>query len=231
MIMAMFAFLVVSMVSVVIINAAMTNAARVKNEHKYEQAYLTAQMLAGVLQDKIVVKDVGDSGKSNKYISLSYSAGSETTVAKACEGTGAIDSSIANVLLEFCKARREQVGVEPLNAASVSQVSLAESHSIISFSIDETSIAETSELISQVNESQIMVTMPAASPANYDLKIYIRVPLETMDESGNIIPEADRVYYTTCMYLESRADIKTVGSGDETTERTYVYWDRAVLEK
>ena len=112
---AMVVFIIVSMISLVIVQAALTNAARVKTQSESEQGYLNVKSAAKLLEEEILIEGDG----SQKYILSTWSeeGGARTYSTECAEGfkdaTGAVSlygDMIASMVEEW---NRERVKSEP----------------------------------------------------------------------------------------------------------------------
>lgn len=230
MIFAMIAFLIVTMIALVIVSAAITNSKRIEKQRKYEQAYLTAQSIAGVVADRIV--DTSEDHK--RHVNVTYQPGTDEGVsAEVASGSDGFDEKFLSALKELCEERQGEYSKKYLGSGTgetsdsddsesgVVLISLkkTEAKPIIPEEIDLDSSNLPDYVKNQIGNTNITLYMPDVkngASGYYDMVAQIDVPIDPS--------EPGRLYST---------QIKFTGASKETDSdgnyETDIWWEKATV--
>lgn len=226
---ALVAFIVATMVSLVIVAAALTNAVKIRNELENEQAYLVAESIAHVLSDQIVsnvYKTEGVNKLTNRYVEITEEndgINPVELVAKAPEAGPTetepdkfLSGPIKGMLEELCLARYNAVYSKPANTA-IDQTG----NERVYVNVTNGSNGKLSDdVLSLINdETTVVCYMPKIKSENFHGDFYS----DNYDLDFLItVPAGSRKY--TCI-LHFDAEIR--GDADD----VYVYWPSSKLVK
>ena len=231
---ALFAFIVATVVSLVIIAAALTNVIKLRQDRENEQAYLVAESIAYALANQVVstsnqTAPVGSpKDYTSRYVRVAeVAAPGGGTVVSATAGTEGLDTfaePFKSLTEEMCKSRFEAVKAGTagfsVNATAATSIDIEVSN-IVAASGDQLS----DSVADMINSDQTKVScyMPEAellsvgTNVNYDVADYY-----DMDYLIEVPISAGKIY--KCR-LHMDAAIKNNGSA------TYVYWPTYSLLK
>lgn len=229
---ALVAFIVATMVSLVIVAAALTNAIKIRNERANEQAYLIAQSVANALSDQIVStvyeSGAGEDGKdtTNRYVEIRKIDDGINPVTYVVDSP--TEGTTAQIFSEPLKSMLEETSY-----ARFGVVNSTSAHTTINKTDNKTVKVTVSDVMEQSgaklsddvvaklnNDTTIVCYMPkikaedfngALYSDNYDLDFLITVPTYGTRS------------YTCILHL----DAKITGSADD----LYIYWPTAKLVK
>ena len=231
---ALFAFIVATVVSLVIVAAALTNVIKIRQDQENEQAYLVAESIAYTLANQVVstsnqTAPVGSpKDYTSRYVRIAELAGAGgSTVVSSTAGTEGLNTfaePFKSLTEDLCKARYEAVKAGtaglPVNATTSTDINIQVSN-IVAASGDKLSDSVADTINS--SDTKISCYMPEVeliSPGGsinydvadyYDMEYLIEVPIS-----------AGKVY--KCR-LHMDAAIKSNGSA------LYVYWPTYSLLK
>ena len=229
---ALVAFIVATMVSLVIVAAALTNAVKIRNELENEQAYLVAESVAHILSDQIVsnvYKTEGVNKLTNRYVEITEENDGinlPELVAKAPEAGPTetepdkfLSGPIKGMLEKLCLARYNAVYGKPANTV-IGQTGNESVQVFLSNVTDGSSGKLSDDVLSLINDNTSVVCyMPKIKSENfhgdfysdnYDLDFLITVPAGSRN-------------YTCILHFD--AEIR--GDADD----VYVYWPSSKLVK
>ncbi len=232
---ALFAFIVATVVSLVIISAALSNAIKLRQEKENEQAYLMAQSIANMISKQIVSTNNGtvDSGSgknyTNRYVRIQESTdGSGHTVVSAAASTdGTGDMVLADPFKTILEDAAEKRYVDVANGMAVKtpDVPIKISLSNVRAGAD----GKISDSIkNQINDTNSRYKVTAYMPATniisnagvinpnmgdyYDVDFLIEVPIN------------DTKIYKYRLHFDAEIN-------DAEGKATYVYWPKSTLIK
>ena len=233
MVMAYFAFLLVTMVSLVIVSAALTNAKRLEKERQYEQAYLTGQSVANIIVNAIVAEPTDDVyKKTENAVSVYHYKDTDaegSAVSYDCIADGTKMAGFGSVLADMCKKRDEEICEYLINRASnpAQQVVLTKQEYEVALSSTLSPIPDGfSDVQAQLAGTKVKFIMPAKNNTSkcYDMYVAIRVPLG-YDSEGH---EIGNPYSYVIKFSGAPTDpVESDGEGLTIDDYVYVYWTSA----
>ena len=208
---ALFAFIIATVVSLVIVAAALTNVIKLRQERENEQAYLATESIAYLIMDQVLATDDGTVGVGNKntkrYVRIfdtdGTDAGVKVSTPVGTDSTIYFNEPFKSALEEQIRKRYISVknGMGPDTTGTEIKVSIADGapealkekmdNAVITCYMTNTTIADVSD--------------------NYDLEFVIKVP-----SYGS--------HFYVCR-LECPASVDTKDNN------SFVYWKSASIEK
>ena len=234
---ALFAFIFATIVSLVIVAAALTNVIKVRQERENEQAYLVAQSLANLISEQIVSSDneVVAEDEENKYtdryVRIVEVTDGEGTKINVTSPEGDSDKVIAepfkSAIEEICKSRYSNIQTKSQSQAlpddtflkTTEQTLQVQASNVISASGGRLS----DDVADKISHTKITCYMPKTDVVSnggvvttdvsdyYDMEVLIEVP----------------AYGSKTYSCRMRFEAVQKGSGNA----TYVYWPTATLIK
>ncbi len=231
---ALVAFIVATMVSLVIVAAALTNAIKIRNERANEQAYLIAQSVANALSDQIVStvyeSGAGEDGKdtTNRYVEIRKIDDGVNPVTYVVDSP--TEGTTAQIFSEPLKSMLEETSY-----ARFGVVNAATAHTAINKTDNKTVKVTVSEVVEQ-SGSGAKLSDDVVAKLNNDTTIVCYMPkIKAEDFNGALysdnydldflitVPTYGTRSYTCILHL----DAKITGSADD----LYIYWPTAKLVK
>ena len=233
MIFALSAFLIISMISLVIVSAAITNEKRVEREKAYEQAYLTAQSIAGVLNEQIIATPSGDGSSTERFVNVTYVKTSDEPAVYDVDsdlmaGDESFDYGFVEPIGDICIERQKEIlrlessRDESGNLPSGTKLP-ATTEKQITLNADFTNCSLPEEVKNQISSSKIYLYMPevvADSVEDYDLKLRIEVPFGSTDVGSE--------FYETSITFSGNCS-EPVNIGD--SSRISIWWTNSEAGK
>ena len=240
---ALFAFIIATIVSLVIVAAALTNVIKLRQERENEQAYLVAESIANLLSEQMVATDNGDVGdenavkKTSRYVRIAEvtdGAGTNiTTTAPAGTDETVFLEPFKSVLEALCKERYQKVKdaeLTPVPGAVLPETAREE----VEISVSNVTASGTGKLsddvVAKINDSDTKITcyMPetevmfdALNGTEINPKVSDYYDMDFLIE----VPTYGSKKFTCRMHFE--AELKSNSFGNA----TYVYWPKATLVK
>ncbi len=234
---AMFAFIVATIVSLVIVTAALSNAMGLKQKKENEQAYLVAQSIANLIVKQVVSNENGSinstDGKSytSRYVRIQETTDGTgaTVVSVAAAITGTEDILIKEpfktVIEDACEER--YVALSSVSGNTLAKTSEQEITMSVSNIVGTSSGELSSDVVSLMNDTDTKITAyipeytdetvtlidntnPSADM--YDIEYLIEVPIN------------DTSTYKMRLHFDAALSIV---SG----KATYIYWPSVTLIK
>ena len=208
---ALFAFIIATVVSLVIVAAALSNVIKLRQERENEQAYLAAQSISYLLMDEMIPTDngkvtaEGETKESNRYVRIWDPDGTKDVnkvlVNAPSDGGEGIDFSepFYSTLKTYCKKRYTTDPTLKVTDETTVTVSVS---------------ATAPEALKEKMEGAI-VTLRMAD--GYDMEFLIKVPTYKV---GSL-----QRYHTSILHFYSSETTKSEENA------TYVYWPTAKMEK
>ena len=223
---ALVAFIVASVVSLVIVSAALTNAIHIRHERENEQAYLIAQSVADALKDQILatvyMEGAGEHGEdtTNRFVEMKMESDGVNTrlvVSSPSEGTEKqkFSEPLKSTLETLC-ARYQRVA-EATDGTTIAKSDLV----AMDVQVERAEGKLSDEVVARINDTDTKITcyIPKAaydgtkiSSDYYDLDFLIEVPTY-----------GDRTY--TCIL---HFDAKATGMSEDDV---CVFWTSARMLK
>ncbi len=225
-VMAMLAFLVVTMVSLVIVSAAITNAKRIEKEREYEQTYLLAQSIAEVLRDSIQTTAAGE---TDRFVRITTDLDTGDVEAVMAPGSTGFDEGLETALETVCERRQSQLLA--LESTGDDVGGTAETATVDETAIDASSLIKIypkdmpgkvpASVISQISATEIYAYMGksvVSSGDYFDLTLRIRVPFDG---------DAPVSYYSTSLKFTGKYSTTPDVSGTESSFS--VWWTDSII--
>ena len=230
---ALFAFIVATIVSLIIVTAALTNVLKTRQEKENEQAYLIAESVANLISEQIIATDNGTTdggtGKNftNRFVRIQETedgmGNTQVAAAASTEGVGdmVLAEPFASLLADACEERYKSIAMGNANKTAGTEVSISVGN------VTGTSDAKLSDdVVGDINSSDMKITcyMPEATLVSnagvvdknvsdyYDIEFLIEVPM------GSSKVYKCRLHFDAVL---TDADGKA----------TYVYWPKSTLKK
>ena len=229
---ALFAFIFATIVSLVIVAAALTNVIKVRQERENEQAYLVAQSLANLISEQIVSSDneVVAENEENKYtdryVRIVEVTDGEGTKINVTSPEGDSDKVIAepfkSAIEEICKSRYSNIQTKSQSQA-----------------LPDDKLLKTTEQTLQVQASNVGRLSDDVADKISHTKITCYMPKTDVVSNGGVVTTDVSDYYDMEVLIEvpaygsktyscrMRFEAVQKGSGNA----TYVYWPTATLIK
>ncbi len=230
---ALFAFIVCTIVSLIIVTAALSNVIKTRQEKENEQAYLLAESVANLISGQIIATDNGttDSGTgknyTNRFVRIQETTDGEgnTTVAAAASTDGVGDMVLAepfaSLLADGCETRYKNIALG--NGAKTTEQE-------VSISVSDITGSATGTLSDAVKN-----TINSS-----DMKITFYLPEATLVSNAGVVDKNVSDYYD----LEFLIEVPMGGSKiykcrlhfdavltDADGKATYVYWPKSTMKK
>ena len=237
---ALFAFIFATIVSLVIVAAALTNVIKLRQERENEQAYLVAQSIANLLSEQIVATDNGTVGaglekkNTDRYVRIAEitdGAGTDITVA-APVGVDekAILEPFKSTVENLCYQRYVAVENAELNPVPNSVLSETTRKEVDVSVSDVTANATgklSDEVVAKINDpgTKVFCYMPETevifNGTDVNPKVSDYYDMDYLIE----VPTYGSKKFTCRVHFEAELKGNAVGNA------TYVYWPTSTLIK
>lgn len=234
---ALFAFIIATIVSLIIVAAALTNVIKVRQERENEQAYLLAQSVANLISEQVLATDNGtvvaeDEDKyTSRYVKIvAFTDGEGESISALAPVTANPDEMIGepfkSAVEELCKDR--YIKIENYTTGDISKSSLS---SPLTVSVSNAVAGEggaklSDEVIAKLNDTQTTIEcyMPVEEAKTNDVGELNKNVSDYYDMDVVIsVPTNGTKTYKCTLHFDA--------SLHDNGNATYIYWTNVTLRK
>ncbi len=216
---ALVVFLMAAMISTVIINAALTNAAGVTSRQKYEQAYQTVSSMALLIEDEILAVPHSGGSLTKRYMALTELSNSGTGVTTKTvdydQTANAWSEPVADAIRYIFQQKTDTAGTTPYKELKI--------NANVTDGSDKEGVVALRDSLNNKMRIVFSTTKNTADPYELKVTISMKDPSYTMT----------MVFSSQIVDGGSKTDKETVGENEitTTTKKTYFYYDNVTVQK